>query len=252
MKNETKKIIAKETLILLSTLTLTFTFYLIIILNNTFQSYLNKKLTTELNEKKALLKSLENDISEYNDKNEKFKRKIFQQYGKIEFLPKLPKGVKIKEKIGIEDKWDKYIVDFIDLISWEKIKLKKEEEDLPILVDYDRFCNILKDSISLRKYIYEKLKSKYDDSECNNLSIFESKIGVIIPKKITELKIKSERLFTESEIINNQIKNTKNRIVEGPNVSKYSFCFFYTLFVFTFILRYLFLVVRWSISTLKS
>jgi len=258
MKIETKKILAKEILIFLLIITITLLFYLGLNLNNSYQKYNIKKLQNQYETKQLVLDSVKKPILIYNNDIEVNRINVFSQFGRLydgyRIPIKLPKGFKLNEKIGrIEDKdahWDIDANNFAH-IPYIIINYDKKNE-LPILYDYDRFSKTLTDSFNFRNFIYEKLKQIFDDSECNNISEFELLIGIKFPKEIKDIKIIADKINIETEILKNEITITKNRILENLNISKFSLNFFYILFVFAFVIRYIFFVFKWSIKTLKS
>ena len=182
-------------------------------------------------------------LTEYNLLCEHYRFNIYNQFGTLNRyqIPKLPKGYKLDQKIGEIDKWDKYIINNIDEDKANKL----------LNFNFENFSKKLKDSTNYRKIVYERLKIYFNDSDCNNFSIFESKIGINTPNQIKEIQINVNIINKESEIIKNKINTTINWFVDDPNISKFSLYFFYTLFAFVFILRYLFYIIKWSVNTLK-
>ena len=259
MKIETKKKLAKEILIFLSIITITLLYYLGLNLNNTYQKYNIKKLQNQYETKQLILDSINKPILVYNNDIEVNRINVFSQFGRLydgyEIPIKLPKGFKLNEKIGrIENKGEHWDIDANNFAHIEFIIINYDKKnELPILYDYDRFSKMLTDSIKFRNFIYEKLKQNYDDSECNNISEFELLIGIKFPKEIKDNKIIADKINTETDILKNEITITKNRFVDAENISKFSLYFLYTLIALSFVLRYMYYLLKWCyrILTIK-
>jgi hypothetical protein len=263
MKIETKKIIAKEILILFIISAITVLFFCILNLNNTYQRYHNKNLKKEFNSKQIIIDSLNKQIFDFNNKDN-YISNIYNQYGRLNNnknneqnglpirFPKLPKGFKLDEKIG-EIENDNGFVDVLGILSFKYILINFDREnETPIIYDLNHFTNDLLNSNKFRKEIYLKLKSYYNDVNCNTLGKFETKIGIVDSNKINNIQSELKKLFEENEKLQKDISTTVENSLDKEDIFKFSLYFFLALFILFFILRHIFYVGKWSISTLKS
>jgi predicted PurR-regulated permease PerM len=263
MNIKTKKIIAKEILILLAISAITVLFFCILNLNNTYQRYHNKSLTKDFNSNQNKIDSLNKQLLDFNNKD-KFISNIYNQYGRLNNnknneqnglpigFPILPKGFKLDEKIGeIED--DNGFVDVLGLLSFKYILINFDKKnETPIKYDGKKFTYDLLNSNKFRNEIYEKLKTYYNDVNCNTLEKFENKIGIVDTIKINNIQSDLKILYTENGKLQKDISNTVENSIEKERIIKFSINFFFALFILFFILRYIYYVGKWSISTLKS
>lgn len=258
MKTETKKIIAKEILILTTVLILIIFFWGGLHLNNLYQNNRITILQKDYNSKKIILDSINEPIKKYTDVKEDFRKNVFRQLAKMNDnfgIPiKLPKGYKLSEKIGENIHINKNgMIPFIDLIAFDNIVSNFDSpNELPIFYNIEKFDEIIIDSISFRKKIYERLKLFYDYSNCSKFELFEEKIGAKPSIEILKLKKEAAEIIEKCVKINNEIANSKNRIIDEKSTYVYSINFFYLLLIISFPLRYFYFLINWSIVTLKK
>jgi|688.fasta_scaffold408313_2 hypothetical protein len=258
MKNETKKIIAKEILIFTTVFIVSIFFIVGIHLNNIYQSNHIRILQKDYNSKSILLDSINKPIKQFTDKSEEFRKNVFRQLAKLDNnfgeSIKLPKGYKLNEKIGEsilinENK----MVRFIDLIAFDNIISNFDSpNELPIFINIDKFNELIIDSISFRMKIYKKLKLFYDDSNCSKFELFEEKIGAKPSFEILKLKKDANEIIENCKKINKKILNSKNNIIEENSRNIYTIRFFYIFLIISFPLRYFYNLIKWSIVTLKK
>lgn len=255
MKNETKKYIAREILILIFSILIIIIFYLSLLANNLYQKQKHNKLVAKYNYTQLNNDSVKKEIEKYTIELINYRKIIFNQLGRINsegnqntYTEKIGESKNIQKS----SKWDKYIIDPLDILSVSQIALYPNgNKELPVFYNFNSFDSEVKISSNFRLFIFNLLKSKYDSTGCENINLFNLKIGAKKSSHLNSLLENSGKYDKDLIELKKDINYRSDRIINQEYLNYYTLSFLYILFFIVFFLRYLYIIIRWSINTLK-
>jgi len=275
MKIETKKRVAKEILILFICFISSFLILVCLYLNNSYQKFNQNRINQKIQTIKLENDSLDKPIDEYYSKIYKFKKEVFYQICSIvggsyykdplnilEPIPKLPKEVYNKEKIGEDSitnsmfkefggsKLYYYYLKYDDENNYKQFNSLEDHLNNIKLIDEKQFFDSIEKYPNYKIEIFNKLKENFNSSNCSTIDKFDFLIGL---KK--ELEIKDKISKKEVELSNlNKLKNdysiSLKRTISTDEILNITFISFLLFFLFAFVVRYIIITIKWCIKIL--
>lgn len=214
MNINTKKLLAREFLILILCLSIGILYFLAVYPYNYFRQSQINSLTKEISEKKSLSYSLSKSI------RQKTEKQYWYTY-------------KYKSKFDIEEdaaKLRNEMWNYLEKLSKsDSLKIKWQNSLNKDLVAFD---------IELGFDTPEKFQSFIVDN--------------IISQDDIEKNQKSIKVDSEINMLYKKIEDNSKKIIDVTNQLKGSYCAFFISAIIFFLLRYIFYGINWSIKTLKQ
>jgi hypothetical protein len=240
----TKKIIAKEIVYILLVIVIPFMIWVILNLNNSYQTNVQNNNEKEKRSLNLVKDSLVKIITKYEHK----RLRVFDQICIIEggvmkgedpLQILLPIFVNINEPIG---GWD---FNEFEEFGGDVLHFK----NLSNGITYNSFYDSLKNNISYNETIFNKLYKSYNDSSCRTINKFNQIIGL---KELDDLINKRSKILLDISHKENSIKKSIERTLTSLEIKTYTFNTVLFLLIVLFGLRYLYYSAKWSISILSQ
>ena len=275
MNITTKKIIAKEALILIFCIVSTLIIWMSFNIFNYYQKYNFNKANKENIEYNLQLDSLYKPIELIDKKNELIRKKIFNQFCKIEggvsngeYVSPLPQKLIIYENIGElnsnsnnvfeEFGGHEIFFDRLCVMNFEKNQIKSLIDALGLpkfsinnFITQSEFYEKLINNNNYKNEVYSKLKKRYVDKNCNDIEEFNKIIGIGINDKFSLIMKEKNELKNKININAKNKSERQKKIISSEDVLKYTLSYLFIIFLILFILRYFYYSTKWAIKTLR-